>query len=111
MGGRTERSRSSSLLQYTFLNMVDGQKCAAQYGKAGGQGQLGPLTHIDIQRSQICAQERREPTVVLVTVGVLSCHRLDQNGICLVLSHLEPMSVIHPYLEFIQMYNFSMIGF
>ena len=54
--GRTERSRSSSLLQYTFLNMVDGQKCTDQYGQAGGQGQLGPLTHIDIQRSQICAQ-------------------------------------------------------
>jgi len=54
--GRTERSRSSSLLQYTFLNMVDSQRCADQYGQAGGRGQLGPLTDINIQRSQICAQ-------------------------------------------------------
>jgi len=54
--GRTERSRSSSLLQYTDLSLVDSDQCADQYGQAGGRGQLGPLTDINIQRSQICAQ-------------------------------------------------------
>merc|ERR1712013_712462 len=39
--GRTERERSSSLLQYTFLDSVSMGECQAVYGAAGEAG--GPI--------------------------------------------------------------------
>ena len=54
--GRTERERSSSLLQYTFLDSVSMGECQAVYGAAGEAGKLGPVTTLEILQSQLCAQ-------------------------------------------------------
>jgi len=54
--GRTERERSSSLLQYTFLDSVAMGECQAVYGAAGREGKLGPVTTLEILQSQLCAQ-------------------------------------------------------
>ena len=54
--GRTERARSSALLQYTGLQEVSAESCSLQYSQAGARGQLGPLTQLLIRESQICAQ-------------------------------------------------------
>merc|ERR1711971_1050287 len=44
--GRTERARSSSVLQYTHLQGVTAEDCSLQYSRAGAQGQLGPLKQL-----------------------------------------------------------------
>jgi len=54
--GRTEKERSSDLLQYTFLEPVPMQQCQAEYGIAGKEGKLGPITDLEILKSQLCAQ-------------------------------------------------------
>ena len=54
--GRTERARSSALLQYTHLQGVTAEACSLQYSQAGARGQLGPLSELLIRESQICAQ-------------------------------------------------------
>jgi len=54
--GRTERARSSPLLQYTVLQQVETDQCTGQYSQSAGAGQLGPLLDISILESQICAQ-------------------------------------------------------
>ena len=54
--GRTERARSSSVLQYTHLQGVTAEVCSVQYSRAGARGQLGPLSELIIRESQICAQ-------------------------------------------------------
>ena len=54
--GRTERARSSALLQFTQLQGVTAEACSLQYSQAGARGQLGPLTQLIIRDSQICAQ-------------------------------------------------------
>ena len=54
--GRTERARSSALLQFTHLQGVSAESCSLQYSQAGARGQLGPLTELLITESQICAQ-------------------------------------------------------
>ena len=54
--GRTERERSSELLQFTFLDSVPMKECQAVYGAAGKEGKLGPITDLEILKSQLCAQ-------------------------------------------------------
>merc|ERR1719474_1470271 len=54
--GRTEKERSSDLLQYTFLEPVPMRQCQAEYGIAGKEGKLGPITNLEILKSQLCAQ-------------------------------------------------------
>jgi len=54
--GRTERKRSSELLQFTFLDSVPMAECQAVYGVAGKEGRLGPISDLDILSSQLCAQ-------------------------------------------------------
>jgi len=55
--GRTERSRSSSVLQFTHLTEVEREECEDEYRQAAGVGRLGPLTSgLSILPSQICAR-------------------------------------------------------
>ena len=54
--GRTETDRSSDLLQFTFLDSVPMAECQAVYGAAGKEGKLGPITDLEILKSQLCAQ-------------------------------------------------------
>eukprot|EP00092_Neocalanus_flemingeri_P094562 GFUD01120258.1.p1 GENE.GFUD01120258.1~~GFUD01120258.1.p1 ORF type:complete len:425 (+),score=86.26 GFUD01120258.1:209-1483(+) len=54
--GRTERKRSSELLQFTFLDAVPMNECQAVYGVAGKEGKLGAITELEILKSQLCAQ-------------------------------------------------------
>jgi len=54
--GRTERARSSSLLQWTQLLEVTPDQCSLVYAAAASNGQLGPLQDISILQSQLCAQ-------------------------------------------------------
>jgi len=54
--GRTEKERSSELLQFTYLDPVPMEECQAVYGAAGEEGKLGPITHLEILQSQLCAQ-------------------------------------------------------
>jgi len=54
--GRTERARSSSTLQFTFLDSVPRAKCQSVYTVAEKEGRLGPITDFIILESQLCAQ-------------------------------------------------------
>ena len=55
--GRTEKARSSSVLQFTSLEQVEREDCEAEYREAGQQGRLGPLTDgLAILPSQLCAR-------------------------------------------------------
>ena len=52
--GRTERGRSSAVLQFTRLRGVTRPLCEEEYRLAGSQGRLGPLTEgLDILPSQV----------------------------------------------------------
>jgi len=54
--GRTEKSRSSSVLQFTSLQEVEREECEAMYREAGQAGRLGPLTEgLAVLPSQLCA--------------------------------------------------------
>jgi len=54
--GRTDRARSSSLLQWTQLLEVTSDQCSSVYAAAAQGGQLGPIKDISILQSQLCAQ-------------------------------------------------------
>ena len=52
--GRTDKGRSSALLQFTRLRRVERPRCEEQYRVAGSEGRLGPLTQgLDILQSQV----------------------------------------------------------
>ena len=52
--GRTEKSRSSAVLQFTRLRRVARPLCQMEYRLAGSEGRLGPLTQgLDILTSQV----------------------------------------------------------
>ena len=52
--GRTEKGRSSAVLQFTHLRRVARPLCQQEYRLAGSQGRLGPLTQgLDILPSQV----------------------------------------------------------
>ena len=52
--GRTDKGRSSALLQFTRLRRVERPTCEEQYRVAGSEGRLGPLTQgLDILQSQV----------------------------------------------------------
>jgi len=54
--GRTERARSSSVLQYTDLTHVQRKQCQSDYTQAEKKGRLGPIKNFQILPSQLCAQ-------------------------------------------------------
>merc|ERR1711915_1000281 len=61
--GRTDRARSSSLLQWTQLLEVTSDQCSSLYAAAAKNGQLGPIKDISIFNHSFVLRVKVEQTV------------------------------------------------
>lgn len=54
--GRTEKARSSDVLQFTHLKSVKRKECQREYTRAEKEGRLGQVSDFRILSGQLCAQ-------------------------------------------------------